>query len=1163
MPSTTDVKIFQIATDSLGNLDNGQLGLCSATGLWGGKDLNGNVKTFANNGSVLPIDGSVAMVGTLSGTTATFSGNVNIATGNKYTINGQAHKHDSTEITSVDALTITGTLPWDHVEHSVVDNHIGDVTKHLPAPGTTSQYLRGDDTWQILDKNAVGITGNVSATNSVIVITGGTSAVAGGVGIGIVQSTTSQNGFLTSSDWNSFNNKQSPITAGTSGQFWRGTKVFDVLSASDIPNLSATYVINSRIGTSGGVASLNTSGYIPVAQHGSGSATSATYLRGDSSWATLDKNAIGITGNVSATNPVITITGGVASVAGGVGIGIAQATSAQNGFLTSSDWNLFNNKVSGVSGLSPTYVLYGSSTSGIGQTSAFSFSSATGLNITSGQYLISGAQHTHDWTNIATGKPTTYAGYGINDVSFPATTTTPADLNTPGYLYSRYYITASASTNRPADNSFIVDNYGGSSSYKFQTGVNYNDANPRMWFRNVYGGSSWNNWSELWHSNNFNPANKQDTITIGTTTLANLSPNEVLFGDSAGKINQSNVFSFYNADNYYFPGPAAFVSVGGAELFGGIDQTSSAAPKVVSWYGDSDGPIIKSTYPPGASIQRIVSIAGFADVTYGGINLPAGKTYNVGGSPHTHSASTISGLSANALVYGAADGSATQDADLIVGAVPFQGGNKFGKSIKFGHTYGYPAVFGLDDTPNGHMYAGFAIPSGGSGAPYLVDCTTSAATFKHTLDGSVDVLAGNINLSVGKTFNINGSPHTHIWAQVSATPTTLGGYGITDAIATSSRANISATTPVITIVGGTNAVLGSGVQVSISQATSAVNGYLTSGDFGTFNGKLDTTTANGLYVKKVGDTVTGVLNISNATASTTTTTGALVVTGGVGIGGAVNVGGSGDFTGNLTCRSSLQLYNGSAYSAISTAATTGYVQIQNQNATQATYLNLLPKAADNTAGSITAFRATRGTNGNGGIACLAVNPAGALSSSNVNWNVGLYPNSSALTTWFNDGTTDYTALQISTQGVVNIISNVATSSTTTGALVVAGGVGVGGNVSAKTVSQSVQSGATNGSVPFVLSSGGIINLGALTGAVTINISAPLAGMESSIVFAQGSGSAYSVTLSMSGVTFYGSNSTVFSNNSFVVTNVSSLNTNYVIKLLWVNNAACMVYKVSI
>ncbi len=55
-------------------------------------------------------------------------------------------------------------------------------------------------------------------------------------------------------------------------------------------------------------------------------------------------------------------------------------------------------------------------------------------------------------------------------------------------------------------------------------------------------------------------------------------------------------------------------------------------------------------------------------------------------------------------------------------------------------------------------------------------------------------------------------------------------------------------------------------------------------------GGLDQATADARYVNVTGDTMSGALAISNATASTSPTTGALTVAGGVGVSGAVNLG---------------------------------------------------------------------------------------------------------------------------------------------------------------------------------------------------------------------------------------------------------------------------------
>lgn len=92
-------------------------------------------------------------------------------------------------------------------------------------------------------------------------------------------------------------------------------------------------------------------GTLPVTMiSATGSPSSITYLRGDGSWSTVSAGTTITTGNLSATTSVITISNGTSAVIGaGTGISISQATSSTNGYVTSSDWNTFNSKVSSAS----------------------------------------------------------------------------------------------------------------------------------------------------------------------------------------------------------------------------------------------------------------------------------------------------------------------------------------------------------------------------------------------------------------------------------------------------------------------------------------------------------------------------------------------------------------------------------------------------------------------------------------------------------------------------------------------------------------------------------------------------------------------------------------------------------------------------------------------
>lgn len=132
-----------------------------------------------------------------------------------------------------------------------------------------------------------------------IVITGGTGAVFGsGTSIAQHVADTTHNGYLSSTDWNAFNGKQSALTLGN-------------LTESGSANLTVT----------GGTGAVVGSGVL----------------------LTLTGASI-----VEATSSVLTLTGATNAVLGtGVSIQVKQASTSQSGYLSNTDWNTFNGKGSG------------------------------------------------------------------------------------------------------------------------------------------------------------------------------------------------------------------------------------------------------------------------------------------------------------------------------------------------------------------------------------------------------------------------------------------------------------------------------------------------------------------------------------------------------------------------------------------------------------------------------------------------------------------------------------------------------------------------------------------------------------------------------------------------------------------------------------------------
>jgi hypothetical protein len=132
---------------------------------------------------------------------------------------------------------------------------LGDVTLSSPSNG---QVLKYNGTAWVNGTDAGGIT-SIATTSP---ITGGTITTTGT--IGITQATTSTDGFLSSTDWNTFNNKQDTITNPVTGT---GTANTIPLwnASSNITNSVITQVSgNIRVGSTTQTSKLNVGGDIDL-----------------------------------------------------------------------------------------------------------------------------------------------------------------------------------------------------------------------------------------------------------------------------------------------------------------------------------------------------------------------------------------------------------------------------------------------------------------------------------------------------------------------------------------------------------------------------------------------------------------------------------------------------------------------------------------------------------------------------------------------------------------------------------------------------------------------------------------------------------------------------------------------------------------------------------
>jgi hypothetical protein len=146
----------------------------------------------------------------------------------------------------------------------------------------------------------------------------------------IPDASASNRGLLTAANWTTFNNKENAIAAGTAPQYWRGDKTWQTLNTSIVPEVTNLYFTDTRARNA---VSLTTTG-----NSGAATYTAGTGVFNIPTYTLAGLGGISLTG-LSATAPLTyNNTTGAFS--------INQANGSTNGFLSSSDWNIFNNKQS-------------------------------------------------------------------------------------------------------------------------------------------------------------------------------------------------------------------------------------------------------------------------------------------------------------------------------------------------------------------------------------------------------------------------------------------------------------------------------------------------------------------------------------------------------------------------------------------------------------------------------------------------------------------------------------------------------------------------------------------------------------------------------------------------------------------------------------------------
>ena len=197
-----------------------------------------------------------------------------------------------------------------------------------------SGYLTNTD-WNTFNNKQTALSfGNLTETvSSVLSITGGTGAVIGsGTTIQIKQSSGTQSGYLSSTDWTTFNSKQAQIN-GTGFVKASGTTISYDNSTYYLASNPSGYITLASLSGTTPITYNNGTGAISIAQSG----TSTSGYLSSTDWNTFNNKA-----SLSAfsASPPLSYNSSTGAFS------ITQASGSTNGYLSSTDWTTFNNKQS-------------------------------------------------------------------------------------------------------------------------------------------------------------------------------------------------------------------------------------------------------------------------------------------------------------------------------------------------------------------------------------------------------------------------------------------------------------------------------------------------------------------------------------------------------------------------------------------------------------------------------------------------------------------------------------------------------------------------------------------------------------------------------------------------------------------------------------------------